>query len=184
MSIFSKTMIKAIGDYRVLLRRYLSQVERMIMLQKFQLRNRNTYKSDLVLYKTAQKIIADIRETMAKPTEGYYAYSGIAQFCDHLEVYLSEYLVEGEQVVHRAQKASRALLSAIQITHLPRERLDEQVARQLCAYNEVVVDFGSEEQRALQLQTLERCQADHPGFYTRIVAHMESLLHGRSAAAA
>lgn len=184
MTIFSKTMIKAIGDYRVLLRRHLTQIERMIRLQKFQLRNPNTYKSDFALYQAARGIIADIRETMAKPENGYYSYSGLMRFCEHLEVYLSEYLVEGTQVVHRAQKASRALLSAIQITHLSRECLDEQAARQLCAYNEVIVDFGSEEQCALQLQTLTRCQADHPGFYTRIIAHMESLLHGRSAVAA
>ncbi|HLD84831.1 MAG TPA: hypothetical protein VI844_03545 [Coxiellaceae bacterium] len=184
MSIFSKTMVKAIGDYRVLLRRHLSQVERMVRLQKFQLRNPNTYKTDLALYKAGQAIIADVRQTMVKPETGYYSYSGLIRFCEHLEIYLSEYLVEGEQVVHRTQKASRALLGAIQVTHLPRERLDEQAARQLCAYNEIVVDFGSEEQCALQLQTLERCQADHPGFYTRIVAHMESLLHGRSAVAA
>ena len=79
-------------------------------------------------------------------------------------------------MVHKAQKASKALLKAIQLSGLPRECLDDQVATQLFECNKTVVSLGSTEQWGLHLQTLERQQRANPGFYTRIIAHLESML--------
>lgn len=184
MSIFSETMTKAIGDYRTLLRRHLNQVERMTKLQKLNLRDVALYQSDMNLYEMGQAIIADMEENSASELKGYYSYSGIRQFCDYLKDYLANYHVENKQVVHRAQKASRALLQAIQLTTLPRERLDDSTVKQLFECNKTVVGFGSQEQCELQLQTLTRNQASNPGFYTRIIAHLESLMNSRCSEAA
>ncbi|OGT44875.1 MAG: hypothetical protein A3E82_02885 [Gammaproteobacteria bacterium RIFCSPHIGHO2_12_FULL_38_11] len=176
MSIFSETMTKAIGDYRFLLRRYLKQAERMAKLQKFKLRDSAIYKNDLMLFETGHAIVVDIEQNMETANQGYYSYSGIQEFCNYLKSYLENYHIENGQVVHRAQKASRALLEAIQLTTKPREQLDESVAQKLHECNETVVDFGSSEQCELQMQILERLQADNPGFYTDIIAHLESLM--------
>ncbi|PIZ04765.1 MAG: hypothetical protein COY58_03175 [Gammaproteobacteria bacterium CG_4_10_14_0_8_um_filter_38_16] len=179
MSLFSETMAKAISEYRLLLRRYLNQVERMTKLQKLRLRDSDIFKNDLALYQVGNAIIADIEAHMMIPDKGYYSYSGIKQFCEFLKDYLSHYRVEGDQVVHRAQKASRALLDAIQLAGLPREKLSETITTQLFECNKTIVDNGSEEQCELQMQLLARQQAQNPGFYTRIIAHLESLLHSR-----
>lgn len=185
MSIFSETMTKAIADYRFLLRRHLNQADRMTKLQQLHLRDLDIYESDLALYETGRAIIADIEQNMSVSThQGYYSYSGIRQFSDYLKEYLDNYYIENNQVVHRAQKASRALLTAIQLTALPRKNLDDTVAKKLFACNKTVVTFGSPEQRELQLQTLERQQAMNPGFYTRIIAHLESLMLSSSSIAA
>jgi hypothetical protein len=184
MSIFSETMTKAISDYRFLLRRYLKQVERMTKLQELNLRDSDIYESDLALYETGKAIIADIEKNMAMPNQGYYSYSGIQQFCEYLKEYLQNYHIENNRVVHRAQKASRALITAIQLTALPREKLDESVAKKLLDCNKAVAGFGSQEQCELQLQTLARQQANNPGFYTRIIAHLESLMMSGSSSAA
>ncbi len=159
MSIFSETMTKAIGDYRFLLRRYLDQVERMTKLQKLNLRDAEIYDSELALFETGKAIIADIKENMIN-TPGvrnrYYSYSGIGQFCEYLEEYLNNYEIEGDQVVHRGQKASRALLKSIQLAAMPREILNEKIANELVECNKTIVECGSKEQWDLQLETLTR----------------------------
>ncbi len=86
MSIFSETMIKAISDYRLLLRKHLHQVERMMKLQKLNLRSSDIYESDLMLYETGKVIVADIEMNMAMSSSGYYSYSGIQQFCIYLKL--------------------------------------------------------------------------------------------------
>lgn len=184
MSIFLETMTKAVGDYRVLLRRYLSQADRMIKLQKLGLRDSDLYASELSLYQAGQAIINDIEENMVGKTSGYYSYSGVHQFCEYLKEYLSKYYVENDQIVHGAQKASRSLLSSIQLMSLSREKLDEAALKQLLEYNKVIAVFGSHEQCELQLQTLGRQQVNNPGFYTRAIAHLESLIARRHSEAA
>lgn len=178
MTIFAETMGKAISDYRLLLRRYLPQSERMAKLRSLKLRRSDvdTFASDKALYDVGRAIISDMQMNMTKKTKGYYSYSGIQQFCNYLSTYLDNYEIENGQVVHRAQKASRALLSCIQLMGLPRERLDETIAEKLIEYNTIIATCGSFEQCDLQHQTLLRHQAQNPGFYTRIVAHLESLL--------
>src|SRR3990167_5964239 len=110
MSIFSETMIKAVADYRLLLRRYLTQSERMAKLRALKLRDLSITDNDLTLYQAGKAIIEDIERNMAVPNQGYYSYSGISQFCQYLTEYLDNYHIENDQVVHRAQKASRALI--------------------------------------------------------------------------
>ncbi|OGT25624.1 MAG: hypothetical protein A3I77_04935 [Gammaproteobacteria bacterium RIFCSPLOWO2_02_FULL_42_14] len=184
MSIFKETMIKAVNSYRVVLRRDLSQSERMLKLKMLNLRSKEVFKSDVALYHVGQGIVADIRQNMLKPIQGYYSYSGVAQFCEYLEEYLSHYYIEKGRVVHRAQLASRAILDSIQLASIAREELNDSIMKRFYRCNEIIVDFGSSEQCDFQLQLLEREQASHPGFYTQLIAHLESLRNGRAAAAA
>lgn len=179
MSIFSDTMTKAISDYRYLLRRHLEQVDRLTKLQELGLRDPNLYKSDLALYKMGHAIMTDIEENRAAKRLGYYTYSGMDQFGKYLKEYLSNYEVEGGTVVHRAQKASRALIQSIQLTTLPKERLTDKIAHQLFEYNKMVVELGAPEQWDLQLHTLQRQQTQNAGFYTRIISHLQSMIAGK-----
>lgn len=180
MSIFSETITKAINDYRALLRRYLTQPERMLKLSQLRLRDSETYKNDLSLYKVAHMIVTDVEHNMVAPNKGYYSYSGLQQFAQYLREYLDHYEIEENQVIHRAQKASRALLQSIQLTGLSKERLDERVVKKLFTCNEIIVSFGSDEQCDLQRQVLDRQRAINPGFHSRIIFHLESLLAKRS----
>lgn len=184
MSLFSETMTKAIGDYRFLLRRNLSQADRMHKLYELKLRDEEIYNNECDLYEVGHAIAVDIEKNMASSKEGYYSYSGIQEFCKYLKEFLSHYYVENNQVIHRAQKASRALIHSIQLTALPRERLNETVSQQLSKNNITIAEFGSQEQCGLQLQTLTKFQSQNPGFYTSLIAQMESLIAGRQSKAA
>lgn len=184
MSIFAETIVRAISDYRLLLRRYLSQSERMMKLHRLKLRDLDAYEADLALYQAAKAIVADIEENMKMPNQSYYSYSGIQQFCVFLKEYLDNYHLENDRVVHRAQKASRALIKAIQLSTLPHDRLNDSIAKQLFDCNKTIVCFGSQEQWELQMQTLARQKENNPGFYTHIIAHLETLLTSGNAKAA
>lgn len=185
MSIFSDTMSKAIADYRFLLRRYLTQSDRMAILHQLKLKDSDTYESDVALFEVGRAIVANIEANMAMTNQGYYSYSGIQQFCEYLKEYLDNYFIdEKNQVVHRAQKASRALIQAIQLSALPQERLNDRIAKQLLECNVAVIDFGSEEQWEMQRQTLVRQKDNHPAFYAHVIAHLDSLMRSDSAQAA
>lgn len=179
MSLFSETITLAIKDYRFLLRRYLTQVERVVKLQELNLKDPAIYQTDLSLYRVAEKIIQDIDKNMSVPNEGYYAYSGIEQFRMYLKEYLDNYYIEGDRVVHRAQKASRALIESIQLIAMPNERLTSQVEKKLFDCNEKIVKFGSFDQCKMQLEALSKRQKDNPDFYTTIIANLESMITAR-----
>lgn len=179
MSLFAETINLAIKDYRFLLRRYLTQVERVVKLQKLRLKDPQSYEGDLALYHTAERIIADIDENMSVPNQGYYAYSGVEQFRMYLKEYLGNYHIEGDKVVHCAQKASRALIQSIQLISLPEEKLTDKVAKQLFDCNEKIAKFGSHDQCKMQLEALLKRQQSNPGFYTTIVANLESMISAR-----
>lgn len=171
MSIFAETVSRAISDYRRILRRNLNQTERLRKLEALRLKDPNLFDSDVNIYQAAWAIIHDIEETTQFDDSGYYAYSGIAKFSEYLKEYLDNYEIEANQVVHRAQKASRALLKAIQLVTMPRERLDETVLQQMLECNEMIAAYGSYEQRELHKQNLERQEECDQSFYGPIRQH-------------
>lgn len=172
-SIFSQTIAKAISTYRQMLRRYLPQAERVTRLNKLNLKDPHLYESDLALYRAAMSIVKDIEENMGVADQGYYSYSGIGTFCEYLKEYLSKYEIEGDTVIHRAQKASRALVQAIQLATLPENRLDENVKRKLRHCNEVIASFGSNEQHEIYINNLEKMLAYNEEFYSPILQNFK-----------
>ena len=59
---------------------------------------------------------------MEIPEQGYYSYSGIQHFCDYLKEYLENYICEDEEIIHKAQKASRSLINVIHLVMMPENR--------------------------------------------------------------
>lgn len=167
-TLFSETIAKAISDYRFLLRRFLDQSERQAKLAELNLRDPSIYDSDLSLYEVAWNIVNDIARHAQKPT-GYYAYSGVSEFGRFLKEYLEKFDIENGLVVHAAQKASKAMIKAIQLVALPETKLNDGVAKELNTCSELVAKYGSEEQHELYQGTLEknlvRCREFFEGIY-------------------
>src|SRR3990167_11150167 len=138
MSIFSETMKKAISIYRQMLRKHLPQAERITKLYQLNLRNPQLYENEIALFHTGRAIIADIEKHMVNATGGYYSYSGVKNFAHYLKNFLSNYDIEGQHVIHRSQKASRALLEAIQLLTLPREKLTPEISEKLSECNRII----------------------------------------------
>lgn len=164
-SIFAETISKAISEYRQMLRRYLTQVERVNKLSQLGLKDPTIYDSDVRLFEMADAIVKDIDINMDIPEQGYYSYSGLKMFRDYLKDYLKHYQIEDGHVVHSAQKASRAMITAIQLAALPSEKLTDDIKSQIRSCNEIIATYGSDEQRELYRTNLKERQAVNEEFF-------------------
>ena len=121
--------------------------------------------------------IADIEKNFDKSSYGYYSYSGVKSFAEHLKTFLNNYEIEGNTIIHRSQKASRALIKAIQLLTLPKEKLTIETAEELAKCNEVIANFGSQEQRDLHKVTLQNTirqqQEQHTSFYRYVLNNFQ-----------
>jgi hypothetical protein len=173
MSIFSETISKAISDYRYLLRRYLPQVERMQKLAELELKNPDIYNNDVSLYQVANNIIKDIEDNIKIPDQGYYSYSGIEHYCQYLKEYLDNYELENGFIIHKAQKASRAMIDVIQLILLPENRLSDSIAAKIKQHSKTVSQFGSDEQKEVFHSGLDRQSEHNPGFFAQLLAYFD-----------
>lgn len=177
--IFVETIARAIGDYRFMLRRHLDQAERRKKLAELNLKDPSIFDSPLRLYEVANNIVRDIEANINLPTS-YYAYSGMAEFAKFLKEYLNKYEIENGRLVHSAQKASKAMLDAIQLMALPEERLTTEVTSKLNYCCEIIVNYGSDEQIDLFEGSLEQKLITNRIFYTPIYDHFQLLQQGDS----
>jgi len=178
--IFIETIARAISDYRFMLRRHLNQAERRKKLAELNLKDPTIFDSPIKLFEVATQIVKDIELSVELP-QSYYAYSGMAEFAKYLKEYLSKYEIENGRLVHCAQKASKAMIEAIQLTALPEQRLTVKVADSLNHCSDIVVQYGSEEQVDMYEGTLEQKLITHRDFYTPIYDYFQSLINADSA---
>lgn len=186
MSIFKDTTVKAISNYRAMLRKYLPQAERVSKLSELNLKNPRLYENEIALYHTAHAIVADVERNLNSSTKGYYSYSGVGNFARYLKDFLVNYYIDGDRVVHRAQKASRALISAIQL--IAANTLDDHAREKLIDCNQLIASLGSDEQKDLHKNTLLNLihqQSDGvASFYRSILNHFQQIMEGDAAQAA
>lgn len=176
MSIFSETVSKAISDYRYLLRKFLPQAERMHKLAELNLKNPEIYNNDMSLYQVAWSIVNDIQKNINIPDQGYYSYSGIEHYCRYLKEYLDNYELENGMVIHRAQKASRAMIDVIQLILLPENRLSESIANKIKKHAKIVASYGSEEQQSVFRSSIDRQSEHNPTFFSPLLQHYDQLV--------
>ncbi len=180
MSIFAETIAGAIADYRLYLRKSkkVDQATRVSKLKQLKLKDVTIYSGDVVLYDTAYAILHDIRSTIEMPEEGYYSYSGIVKYYQYLDAFLKDYdieIVKGDKVVvHRAQRASRAILDAIQLVNgKPAHVLTDQIKQQMYACQDSVIRYGTEEQFDIYRSHLVQLKPNAPLFYTDLLRHFD-----------
>ena len=174
--IFIETVARAIGDYRFLLRRHLKQSsERQDKLNKLNLKDPTLFDNAKRLYDTAWDIVRDIEANTDQPS-GYYAYSGIAEFGKFLKEYLAEYEVNGDVLVHSAQKASKEIIQAIQLMSLPTDKLNATVGEKLYHCNKTVAKYGTDDQQDIYESALEKQLIVRREYFMPIYEHFQLML--------
>jgi len=172
MTIFMSQGVKAVNKYKKILRKNLSQPERMCKLKQLNLRNNKAlYENEVQLYQALCRIVEDIRQEVKVRGQGYYSYSGLLAFSKYLQAFLKEYSQEGGRIVHRMQHASKAMVSAIQMLALPKKKLTETVKRKLLVFNDVIARFGSKEQQEMHQKNLKISQKKHESFFAELADH-------------
>ena len=91
--------------------------------------------------------------------------------------YLSDYELEGERVIHRAQRASRSILEAIQIINgKPAHVLNNAIKDQVYNCHKVIVSYGNDEQLEVYRANLLKLKPNAPLFYTDLLRHFDVLM--------
>jgi hypothetical protein len=167
--IFKDMALKALGDYRKLVARYIEKEEASVLLKKMDVARPRKSDADIELMHTLIKIRTWLEEKIQSNPRGYYSYSGIEQYRIYLDEFLKQYHILSNRVVHKAQKASSAMLSIIQITGTPKASLSDTTADRLKNFCHDLILFGSREQK-LQVQALlnTKCE-DYAVFFTPIL---------------
>lgn len=167
--VFRDMALKALGDFRKLVSRYVEKNESAVLLKRMDVARPRKNDSDHELMQTLIKIRSWLEEKIQSHPKGYYSYSGIEQYRVYLDEFLQQYQMVANRVVHKAQKASSAMLNIIQITGMPRSSLSESTAQRLLHYCRELVLFGSREQK-LQVHALlnTKCE-DYAEFFAPIL---------------
>ena len=155
--IFSNIVLKAISDYKLLLRRILPAREcsaRIVSMgiKRTQLRNID----DVGLYNVVLRIVEKLEEYVEKEGKENIFYSGAEEFLRYLKKLLDEYHVDGNKVVHATQSASCAVVEAIQLITLPEHKHTIDVIEKLIKSIHTVARHGSKEQLAMFIDIIKK----------------------------
>lgn len=184
---FSSTMVEAIRKYRAMLRKYLSQSERVNQLHLLNLKNPQLYTNDFLLYEAGHKIIEHL-QSIDSSKNGYYSYSGISRFANHLEKFLSNYKIEAgtHKIIHTCQLASRYLVRASQL--LSPDQTNPASLEELEQCNEMIALYASPDQIELYQKTLatlsQKNLGNHSTLYRNTLRHFSTCLEKKESVAA
>jgi len=176
MATFSDTILQAIFDYRQLLKRQFEIKERRAKLKALGLDAGIDPTNEVLLYKLAQAILADLESHSEKNSTGYYSYSGVQKFAEHLRHVLGEYELKGTQVIHKTQHASRALLHVIQSLAATSNKLSTSLCVSLAKHGRTIASLGSHDQHHRYRAALKQYQGVDQLFFGRLLQDFEEAL--------
>ena len=158
MADFYNAILKAISDYKLILRKTLSPNQCAAKMQELGIKRNHIKNIDEAgLYEIGFKIIADLKKHTSayKGKRSVNFYLGAQEFLRYLEELFAKNKLENGKIVHVGQVASCALVAAIQLITLPKERLTQEVAQQIMKHGDVIIMYGSEEQKKIFNDALE-----------------------------
>jgi len=170
MSIFTDTMVDAIRKYRSMLHKHLPQAQRVNQLHVLDLKNPRLYTNETMLYQVGYKIVEHLQE-LNQSKQGYYSYSGLGQFADHLKTFLDKYKLdeENQRVMHASQAASRYLLKMTQIMALGSEETLLKNLTEMQACHDQILEGSNADQLMLYksalINLLKKDRGDKPACY-------------------
>lgn len=168
-SMFVETISRAISDYRQILKKYLTPAQRAAKIAELRLKDYTIFEDEPALYHVVQNILRDIDKNIRVPNEGYYSYYGIARFSKFLREYIDSYVIDGDVVIHKAQKASNILIRAIQLLSLPADQLVDSVAEEVISAHPSIIEFSSKEQLSIYNNTLEKLNGKNKTFFRKVI---------------
>jgi hypothetical protein len=158
---FNSMILKAISDYKVILRKTLPAPICVAKMHELGIKRKYVKEVDVVgLYKIGQKIIAELKQYVSinKRRKSNNFYQGASEFLQYLEEIFANYCIEDNRVVHVGQKASSALVNAIQLITLSQGKLTKSKALQVVQYGNVVASCGTKEQREMFINAINEHQ--------------------------
>lgn len=157
MNQFSEVILKAISDYKLLLRKIYPAREaaakiKELGLKRMQIREAN----DIYLYNIAIKIITNLEKYVNTCSKSRGCYFGAEEFLNYLRGFVEFYRIEENKVIHTTRAASCAVVEVIQIITLPEHKLSEDLFNRLSTCINLVAKYGSMEHITVLNEAVKR----------------------------
>lgn len=160
MSLFRDQVRKLLSEYKVLMKKYLPSDKRALHFRLLGVDRYNLkYVNEPGLYQAAEKVLADLNERIVDVEQNGTWFSGLDEFRQCLANLMEQYYLDDNQVVHGAQRASQAMIRAIQLMTININQLQNDQYNELEKLSREIYRFGSREQKQLFLKAL-RTQSD------------------------
>jgi len=168
MNTFPKLMLKAVNDYKALLRKNMpsklsaSKIKALGIKRK-QLKAMN----DVQLYQLGTTILQELEQHIhAGKCSNYYC--GTEEFVEYLKKLLTPYCLDNNQLVNTKQKASAAMLEAIQLMALPEHKLNADIAIKLNQHVHTVTKYGDKEQLQILSEAIKTHKKKATSFFCKL----------------
>lgn len=158
---FNNAILKAISDYKLILRKTMSTSQCTSKMQELGIKRQHVKKADeVMLYQLGLKIKDELRKQIDPKKNGKTNnfYHGAGEFLQHLENLIANYRVENGRVVHVGRQVSCVLVEAVQLITFAKEKLVAKEADKVIAYSKIVATHGSVEQKSMFLNAVKNHQ--------------------------
>ncbi|MDR1057011.1 MAG: hypothetical protein LBL17_00285 [Coxiellaceae bacterium] len=148
---FHSEILKAISDYKLILRKTLPAVQCTTKMHTLGIKRKNIRKIDEVgLYNIGLKIISELKKhSVVNNKKSSNSYNGTQEFLQYLEELFANYHIEKDRVVHVKQESSCALVDTIQLITMSKDGLTKEVVQKIKQYGNIIASYGSEEQKKM-----------------------------------
>ena len=170
MTVFYYTILKAINGYRAMLKRNLTVAEYAARMQKLGIKRTHIKNADEIkLYEIGLKIITELEQhtAVSKREKSVNFYYGAEELLQYLKKLLTEYIIEDDRVINVGQKSSCALVNAIQLIGMAKEKLTDEVAEQIHHCTRIIAKYGNKQQKIIFSKILNSGQSQHINFFFR-----------------
>jgi len=177
MTSFYHNILKAINDYKNIIKRSFDAKERQAMLVKLGIKRLNIKNADEVkLYAIGVTIIQELEQSMQylERQQSANCYFGAEEFLQHLKKLLSDHVIEDGIVINTAQKSSCALIKAIQLIEIAKCTLNDSVAEQIYTCARIIAKYGDKEQKKMFYKLINSAQQAHLSLFFRQLQNLIS----------
>ena len=163
---FNNIILKAISNYKLILRKTLPAPQCTAKMRELGIKRQRIREADEAgLYKIGLNIINELKKhsDSDKSKKSSNFYDGTLEFLQYLEEIFADYRIEDDKVVHVRQKASCALIDAIQLITLSNGKLTKNTMQQIKLYGDIITAYGNKEQKEMFLDAIndhQRCFID------------------------
>lgn len=179
MTVFYRIILKAINDYKAMLKRSLAATEYAAKVRNLGIKRTYIKNSDEIkLYEIGLKIIAELEQQTAitsKREKSVNFYYGTEEFLQYLKKLLAEYIIEDDRVINVSQKSSCALVSAIQLIDKAKIKLTDEVAEQIHQCVCIIAKYGNKEQKTVFNKIISSNKPLHMNFFFRQLQNFMSI---------
>lgn len=177
MTSFYHNILKAINDYKNIIKRSFEAKERQALLIKLGIKRLSIKNADDVkLYTIGAAIVQELEQSMLciERQQSANCYFGAEEFLQHLKKLLNDHVVENGIVINTAQKSSCALIKAIQLIEIAKHSLNDGVAEQIYTCARIIAKYGDKEQKRMFYKLINSAQQAHLSLFFRQLQNLIS----------